>query len=61
MKRQWLDMQYNRDSGYWFMIENGQVSVVFSGECFDLYIAEDRSFPCQLEYAKQWILRKSVV
>jgi hypothetical protein len=56
MKRQWLDMRYNRNCGYWFVMEEGQTSFMFHGEWFDLYITEERSIPCRLEYSKRWIL-----
>lgn len=57
MKRLWLEMRYDRELGCWFIMEDGQMSLMFSGEWFDLYITEDRSFPCQLEYSKRWILK----
>lgn len=56
MKRQWSDLRYNRELGFWFIVEGGQMSMIFSGEWFDLYISEDRSFPCRLEFVKRWIL-----
>jgi hypothetical protein len=56
MKKKWSDMRYNRNLGYWFIVEEGQVSLIFSGEGFALYVSEERSFPCRLEYAKRWTL-----
>ncbi len=56
MKRQWAEMRYNQDIGQWFIMEEGQASLVFCGEWFEIYISEEHSFPCRLEYAKRWIL-----
>lgn len=56
MKRKWLEMRYNKDVNFWFVVEEGQTSFIFAGEWFDLYITDDRSFPCRLEYSKRWIL-----
>jgi hypothetical protein len=56
MKRKWSDMRYNRNLGHCFIVEEGQVSLIFSGEWFDLYVSEERSFSCRLEYAKRWTL-----
>ena len=56
MKRKRLEMRYNKDAGFWFVEEEGQTSFLFAGEWFDLYITENRSFPCWLEYSKRWSL-----
>lgn len=57
MNRKWMDMRYNRDMGCWFIIEDGQMSVIWNGEWFDLYITEHLSYPCQLEFKKRWVLK----
>jgi hypothetical protein len=50
MKSEWLDMQYNKDIDSWFIIEEGQARFILNGEWFDLYISEDRSFLCRIQY-----------
>ncbi len=50
MNPKWIDMQYNKDVGCWFIIEEGQARFIFNDEWFDLYISEDRSYPCRLQY-----------
>lgn len=56
MKRKWLEMRYNKDCGYWYVVDDGQTTFLFEGEWFDLRISEERSYLCRLQYAKQWIL-----
>lgn len=50
MKSEWLDMQYNKDVEHWFIVEDGQVRFIFNDEWFELYISEECSYPCRLQY-----------
>ncbi len=56
MKHQWLEMRYNRDVGFWVMNDHGQDSLLYENEWFNLYITEEKSCPCRLEFHKQWVL-----
>lgn len=57
MNRQWLEMRYNRDIDSWVVMEDGQITLMLSGEWFDLYITEEKSYPCQLEFSKKWLIK----
>lgn len=50
MKSEWLDMQYNKDIDCWFIIEEGQARFVLNDEWFDLYISEDCSYLCWIQF-----------
>jgi hypothetical protein len=57
MKRRWSEMRYHRDIGCWFIMEGDQMNIIWGGEWFDLYITENKSYPCQLEFKKRWVLK----
>lgn len=56
MKRKWLEMRYDQQLDCWFIVEGGQIGLLFGGERMELYMTEDRSIFCQLEYSNCWIL-----
>jgi hypothetical protein len=54
MKRQWMDMKYNKKLSSWFVVQGEREYMLHCGEWFDLSVGEDKGIPCRLELARQW-------
>lgn len=54
MKRQWLDMIYDREQERWGVVMDEEVYSMHCGEKFEIYLGNQQSCICRLELDQEW-------
>lgn len=54
MKRQWLDLTYDQETGFWMINHGDREYMIQRGTRFDLCLGKT-SVPCVLEWDRKWI------
>ena len=55
MKRQWLDLKYDKGLGYWVVILGDHRQMIYHRQWFDLSFGET-SVLCRLEWDRKWYI-----
>lgn len=56
MRDQWFEMSYNKPLECWLVVKDDTGYIMHCGECFELYISDNKCIPCRLELAREWFI-----
>lgn len=56
MKRQWMDMKYNKELESWFVVQGEHEFMMHCGEWLLLRTGENDGIGCRIELGNDWYL-----